>query len=140
MVGPILAAALLAYVPLPQAAAAAQQPPAPPAATAEQEKLPEGVLRLAPGIVAPKIIAETKPGYTAEAMRARIQGDVKMDVVVKTDGTVGEVRVTRSLDKEFGLDDQAVKAVKAWRFTPGQKDGVAVPVMVSVEMTFRLKR
>ena len=61
-----------------------------------------------------------------------------MEAVVQTDGTVGEVRVVRSLDQKFGLDDEAVKAVKQWRFVPGQKDGVAVPVVVEIEMTFNV--
>jgi TonB family protein len=61
---------------------------------------------------------------------------VILEAVVLTDGTVGEVRVVRSLDKQHGLDDEAVKTVKKWRFTPGKKDGSAVPVIVSVEMTF----
>ena len=44
----------------------------------------------------------------------------------------------RSLDKRYGLDDESVKALKQWQFTPGQKDGVAVPVVVEVEMTFTI--
>ena len=57
---------------------------------------------------------------------------------MRADGTVGEVRVVRSLDKRYGLDDEAVKALKQWQFTAGQKDGVAVPVVVEVEMTFTI--
>ena len=44
----------------------------------------------------------------------------------------------RVLDKRYGLDDESVKALKQWQFTPGQKDGVAVPVIVEVEMTFTI--
>jgi TonB family protein len=57
---------------------------------------------------------------------------------VRADGTVGEVCVVRSLDRRYGLDDEAVKALKQWQFTPCQKDGVAVPVVVEVEMTFMI--
>jgi TonB family protein len=57
---------------------------------------------------------------------------------VRADGSVGEVRVVRSLDKRYGLDEECVKALKQWQFTPGQKDGVAVPVIVDVEMTFSI--
>lgn len=42
----------------------------------------------------------------------------------------------RSLDKKYGMDEEAVKTLKQWRFAPGTKDGVAVPVVVEVEMTF----
>ena len=64
---------------------------------------------------------------------------VHVEAVIETDGTVGEVRVSRSLDKQFGLDDQAVKTVKEWLFMPAQKDGVAVPVLIEIEMTFTLR-
>ena len=88
------------------------------------------------GVTAPRVVQDAKPHYVADAMRADIQGSIKLEAVVQTDGTVGEVRVVRSLDKKFGLDEEAVNAMKRWRFEPGKKDGVAVPVLVSVEMTF----
>jgi protein TonB len=72
-------------------------------------------------------------------MKEKIQGSVFLEAVVLTDGTVGEVRVVRSLDKEHGLDEEAVKTVKEWRFTPGKKEGDAVPVVVPVGMSFTLK-
>ena len=103
---------------------------------------PAGVVAYAPGtgIVAPKLVKDVKPNYTADAMRAKIEGNVSLEIVVLTDGKVGDVRVTQSLDREFGLDDQAVAAVKRWEFTPGTKDGVAVPVAVKVEMSFTVKK
>jgi TonB family protein len=89
------------------------------------------------GVSAPVMVKEVKPQYTAEAMRARVQGAVSLECVVKPDGTVGEVRVTRAL--EPGLDREAIKAVKQWRFKPGHKDGKAVPVRVTLEMAFTLR-
>jgi len=47
--------------------------------------------------------------------------------------------VTKSLDQKYGLDDQAVTAMKKWQFKPGTKDGKPVAVRVTVEMTFKLK-
>jgi protein TonB len=79
-----------------------------------------------------------RPSYTAQAIAARIQGTVLLSAVVLVDGTVGEVTVVRSLDTQFGLDTQAVSAVKQWLFSPGQKDGVAVNVRVTIEMSFTL--
>lgn len=92
------------------------------------------------GVTLPVVVSEKKPRYTPEAMRARIQGRAQMEIVVQQDGTVGEVRVTKSLDKEFGLDDEAVAAARLWRFKPGTKDGKPVNVRVTVEMTFTLKK
>lgn len=95
----------------------------------------------APGkeVTVPRVRKEVKPRYTDEAKAANVQGTVGLDVVVLKDGTVGDVRVARSLDAVHGLDEQAVKAMKQWLFDPGKKDGKPVPVRVDVELTFTLK-
>ena len=87
----------------------------------------------------PQVLREVKPAYTDSAKRERIQGNVMLEAVVKEDGTVGDVRVVKSLDTRHGLDEEAVKAMKEWRFKPGSKEGKAVAVAVQVEMTFTLK-
>jgi len=56
---------------------------------------------------------------------------------VLPDGSVGDVKVTESLDSE--LDEQAVLAVKEWKFRPGTKDDKPVDVEVQIELTFTLK-
>ncbi len=56
------------------------------------------------------------------------------------DGKVGAVRVIKSLDNTYGLDEEAVKALKKWRFRPGTRLGKPVPVLIVVEMTFSLRR
>ena len=91
------------------------------------------------GVTLPAVVHEVKPTYTSAAKAAGIRGSVYLKVVVAADGSVGDVQVTQSLDTEYGLDEQAVKAMKQWEFTPGTKDGKAVPVEVAVEMTFTLK-
>ncbi len=96
-----------------------------------------GVYRPGAGTVLPRVLREVTPQYTAEALRARIAGTVHLDMVVWPDGTIGDVRVTRSLDP--GLDEQAIRAAKQWRFTPGTRFGVPVPILVSVEFFFSLR-
>jgi len=118
----ILATAFLAQLP-------ANQPAAPPSET----------YRPGQGVSAPLLLYETKPNYTTAAMRARIQGVVVLECVVMPDGSVGEVRVARSLDNQFGLDQEAMNALRRWRFRPGMKDGAPVPVLVTVEMSYTLK-
>jgi len=86
----------------------------------------------------PGLIKYVKPNYTAAAIGARIQGNVLLSAVVLPGGTVGEVTVARSLDAQFGLDDQAVIAAKQWVFAPGMKDGTPVAVRVTIEMSFAL--
>lgn len=100
---------------------------------------PPGTYRPGQGVTAPILVRETKPKYTVEAMRARIQGIVTLECVVMPNGSVGEVQITRSLDTQFGLDQQAVNSLKQWLFRPGMKDGVAVPVLVTVEISYTLR-
>ena len=91
------------------------------------------------GIVMPRVLYSVPPGYTPKAMRERIAGTVELEVVVLPDGTVGEVRITRSLDSVFGLDDQAIKAARRWRFEPGTRFGQPVAVLVNLELFFNLE-
>jgi protein TonB len=80
-----------------------------------------------------------KPNYTVEAMRAKIQGIVVLECVVLTDGTIGDARITKSLDKTFGLDEEAIRTAKQWRFKPGRRFGQPVPVFVTLELSFTLR-
>jgi TonB family protein len=91
-----------------------------------------------PGLKAPVVKVHVFPKYTADAMRAKIQGVVEVQAVVAADGTVARARVLTSLDRVLGLDDQAVAAAKQWKFEPGQLGGLAVPVVVSVILEFKL--
>ena len=95
------------------------------------------VYKTGDGVSAPVLVKEVKPQYTPEAMRARVQGIVALECVVQPDGTIGDVKVTKSL--QDGLDQEAIKAVRQWRFKPGLKDGKPVPVVVALEMTFTLR-
>jgi TonB family protein len=90
------------------------------------------------GLKAPVIIQTVYPKYTSDAMRAKIQGVVEVQAVVMLDGSVSRARVITSLDKVFGLDEQAVMAAKKWTFEPGKLDGVPVPVAVTVKLEFKL--
>jgi TonB family protein len=63
---------------------------------------------------------------------------VVLSALVREDGTTGDVKVTRSLDEEYGLDTAAVRALEQWYFEPGKKDGKPVPVLVAVAIVFRL--
>ncbi len=98
-----------------------------------------GVYRPGNGVELPRILREVKPMYTADAMRAKVQGVVELEAVVLPDGSVGDVRVTHSLDPVFGLDEEAIKAVKQWRFVPGTRLGQPVAVLVGIELTFTLR-
>jgi len=93
------------------------------------------------GVTTPQLIVDVKPQYTVDAMRAKLQGVVELEAVVLPDGSVDprRIRITRSLDRALGLDDQAIVAVRQWRFRPGMLRGRPVPVRVIIELTFTLR-
>jgi TonB family protein len=90
------------------------------------------------GVTWPRDTYQEKPKYTPDGMRAKIQGIVELEIVVLANGTVGSVRVTKSLDRASGLDDAAVEAAKKWKFIPGTKDGQPVATKVPMQLEFRL--
>lgn len=98
-----------------------------------------GVYRPGNGVESPRLVRAVRPNYTAEAMRAKMQGIVRLEGVVLRDGTVGDVKITRSLDPVFGLDQEAIKAAKQFRFIPGTRFGEPVAVLVSFEIEFTLR-
>jgi periplasmic protein TonB len=91
------------------------------------------------GVSWPRLVQEVKPNYTADAMRAQLQGLVELEIVVLPDGSVGRVSIVRSLDSRFGLDNEAIKAVRLWRFDPARRAGKAVAARVGVELSFNLR-
>ncbi len=89
------------------------------------------------GVAPPILLREVRPGYTDEARRQAIEGDVVLEVVVRQDGTVGNVRVTRGLGA--GLEQKAIDAVRQWRFGPARRQGQPVDVVVEVSVEFKLR-
>lgn len=90
------------------------------------------------GIENPKLVKKVEPKYTSEALRARIQGEVELEAVVGVNGMIGDIRVIKSLDKTFGLDEKALEAARGWVFTPGTRDGKAIPVIVRLILEFKV--
>jgi len=84
----------------------------------------------------PEVIVIDEIGTEQEAMAARVEGTVVLEIIVDERGVVPDARVVRSIPL---LDQSALEAVKQWRFTPTVVDGQALPVIVQVEMTFTLK-
>jgi TonB family protein len=96
-----------------------------------------GPYRPGSGITAPSILQEVKPDYTEEARRRGLSGDVVLEIVVRSDGRVGAVRVVQGLGG--GLDQRAIDAVRQWRFAPARRLGTPVDVLVEVAVEFRLR-
>ena len=90
------------------------------------------------GIASPVPIRKPTPSYTAEAMRNKIQGSVEVEAVVLEDGTVGDVRIAKSLDRTSGMDLEALKVARQWLFQPA-RDPNGKPVKTIVRLIFDLR-
>lgn len=96
-----------------------------------------GPFRPGSGIEPPQLLREVRPTYTDEARRRAVEGDVVLEIIVRRDGTVGDVRVLRPLGS--GLEQRAIAAVRQWRFAPARRLGSAVDVVVEVAVGFTLR-
>jgi TonB family protein len=96
-----------------------------------------GPYRPGSGITPPRLLREVKADYTEEARRRGLTGEVVLEILVRRDGSVGEVTLLKGLGS--GLDDRAIQAVRQWRFAPADRRGVAVDVIVEVGVEFRLR-
>jgi protein TonB len=95
-----------------------------------------GPMRVGDDVTPPEVRIRVEPDYTKDAMVAKVQGVVLLEVVVRANGTTGSMRVVRSLRPD--LDQSAMQAVRRWLFTPARHKGQPVDVLVHVELTFRL--
>jgi len=96
-----------------------------------------GPFRPGSGITPPRVVQEVKAEYTDEARRAGIIGEVVLEIVVRRDGSVGDVRLLKGLGG--GLNDRARQAVRQWRFAPATRQGTPVDVIVEVAVEFKLR-
>ena len=96
-----------------------------------------GVFRVGGGVSAPSIVYRVEPTYSEEARKAKYQGVVVLSAIVRKDGTIEILKVVRGLG--LGLDENAIQALKQWRFRPGMKNGVPVDVALNIEVNFSLR-
>jgi TonB family protein len=87
-------------------------------------------------ISAPRAVRTTDPQYSEPARQSLYQGTCILWLIVGADGIARDIRISRALG--LGLDDQAVKAVQAWRFEPALENGQPVRVQINIEINFRL--
>lgn len=93
----------------------------------------EGV-KILGGIVPPRLISRVEPNYTGPARSARVVGNVVLSVQVDAAGNVGNVKPVQELG--FGLTNEAISAVKKWKFRPATRDGKPIPQEVVVTIRF----
>ena len=109
------------------------------APTLGNDTLPDGtkIYSRRDGVSEPQKLYCPNPLYTKQASKDGLEGPVTLQIVVKPDGSVGNVRVLQGLGK--GLDQSAAKTVSTWRFTPSMKNGKPVAVRVDVTINFILQ-
>lgn len=95
-----------------------------------------GVFHPGGDVISPKIVYATDPRYTAAARKKKLQGVCVVSLLVDTTGVPRDVRVVKSLDP--GLDANAVKAVRGYRFKPGMRKGKPVTTELNIEVNFQL--
>jgi periplasmic protein TonB len=83
-----------------------------------------------------KLIHEISPTYPEKAREDHVEGTVRLDIVIGTDGAIAQIEVLAG-DKR--LVDAAVDAVRQWRYDRTYLRGKPVEVITTVDVTFHLK-
>ena len=96
----------------------------------------EPILRVGHGVTAPRPLNRPNPEYSQEAVRAGLQGECVLSLIVNSEGKPEDITVSRRLG--MGLDEKSIEAVRNWTFEPARKDGKPVAVRINVVTTFRL--
>jgi TonB family protein len=82
----------------------------------------------------PVVVQRVLPKYPN--IRPRMLGIVIVEVWIREDGSVGDVRALKPLP--YGMTEAALEAVRQWRFVPGKINGKPVPVVENVSVNFTL--
>ena len=110
-------------------------------ATAAQENEAEAdekspVMHVRDGVLKPVKLSGEDPKYSEIAREARIQGTVILEAIINEDGDIARVRSIKGLPME--LTDNAIAAVKTWKYEPATLDGKPVSVYYQLTINFRL--
>ena len=87
-------------------------------------------------ITPPRLTEVASPDYTTEAKKKKIEGQVTLLIVVNKKGDVVDAKVVKGLG--YGLDENAIVAVKEWKYKPAEKNGEPVTVKMEVTLDFYL--
>lgn len=99
-------------------------------------RIDNSVLHPGNGVISPRLLSSLDPASNDYAQKANIAGMTLLSTVVGASGQPSHVTIVRPIG--FGLDETAVDAVTHARFAPGRRDGQAVPVVVNLQVTFRI--
>lgn len=103
---------------------------------AAREKAKKAAVRVGGRVKPPTKVKDVAPVYPAIARSARVEGVVIVEATVGEDGKVIDARVLRSVPM---LDQAALDAVQQWEYTPSLRNGIPVPVVMTVTINFKLQ-
>ncbi len=95
-----------------------------------------GPKRIGGGVSAPVLIYSVEPEFSEEARKAKVAGNVLVNLWVGTDGLPSHVHVIRGVG--MGLDEKAKEAVMQYKFKPAMENGRPVLVELNVEVNFQI--
>jgi protein TonB len=111
---------------------ASRLPPAPP----QRPAAAPAPVRVHVGVQAPRKLIDVAPVYPPIAQQARVEGTVILEATIDPSGRVIAARVLKSIPL---LNEAAIAAVKQWTYTPTLLNGIPVPVIMTVTVTFKLR-
>ena len=147
-------------VPANPALALAQQ--SPPAASSTESNKPDpqsnpkpslpnpdffGIYHAGDGVTPPKLVLSAEPEFSEKARKKKISGNCVVSLIVATNGTATDIHVVRSIadtvpikqhEAALELDQNAVKVVSQYRFTPATYRGTPVPYRLNVEVNYQI--
>jgi periplasmic protein TonB len=95
-----------------------------------------GPKRIGGGVSAPVLIFSVEPEFSEEARKAKVAGNVLVNLWVDTNGNPSHVHVIRGVG--MGLDEKAMEAVRQYKFKPAMENGKPVLVELNVEVNFQI--
>ncbi len=98
---------------------------------------PTGPIEVGGDVRKPEKLHAPQPRYTEVARRIRVEGVVIVQAIIDREGDVTNVRVIKGLP--MGLTEEAVKAIKRWKFQPATLNGKPVAVYFNLSVNFRLR-
>jgi TonB family protein len=97
---------------------------------------PDGVFQVGGSITPPRTVYAPQPVYSEKARNAHYEGVCTLRLIVEKDGRPSNIRLVKGIG--MGLDENAIEAVKSWKFEPAMKDGQPVRVVIAIEVNFHL--
>ena len=98
----------------------------------------DGVFQVGGDVSMPVLLVKTTPAYTDDAIKAKVQGVILLRGVVRSNGQVDTLSIVRGLG--YGLEENAIREIATnWKFRPGIRNGEAVDVWATIEVTFNLR-